>query len=139
MPYVVPRMRRDLTTWLRRLSYVVLAAVPLLVATPVGAAGNVSYGEWNPTWQKGDGVNNSVISARERDMGHHLDLIHWYAAGDEGYAAYDHVMVDNAIKLGRTPFVSWGLPLGFSDRTALDDWAKGIKAKAPHEVYIRLV
>jgi hypothetical protein len=127
-----------LTTWLRRLGYVVLAAVPLLVSTPVGAAGNISYGEWNPNWQAHSSVNNSVISARERDMGHRLDLIHWYAADHEGYAIYDHIMVDNAIRLGRIPFVSWGLPIGFSDKAKLDDWANGIKATAPHLVYIRL-
>jgi hypothetical protein len=115
-----------------------LTAVPLLVATPVGAAGTISYGEWNPNWQERDSVNDSVIIARETDMGHRLNLIHWYAAAHEGYADYDHVMVDNALRLGSIPFVSWGIPIGFSDTAKLDDWANGIKAKAPHQVYIRL-
>jgi len=124
--------------WLRSLGCVLLAAAPLLAVTPAGAGHTVSYGEWNPHWQAGGGVDDSVISARERDMGHHLDVIHWYAAARESYADYDHIMVDGALRLGRTPLVSWGLPVGFSDNAVLDDWAKGIGAKAPHQVYIRL-
>jgi hypothetical protein len=108
------------------------------VSTRVSAVQTFSYGEWNPNWQSSGAVDNSVIAAREKDMGHPLDLIHWFAAPNEGYAAYDHIMVDNAIMLGRTPFVSWALPIGFRDNALLDDWANGIKAKAPHRVYIRL-
>lgn len=115
-------------------------AVVSVLATGVSAraAPAVRYGEWNPNWQAGGGVDNSVISARESDMGHRLDLVHWYAAADEGYSDYDHIMVDQAIAIGRTPFVSWGLPVGFTNTAVLDDWAKGIKTKAPNRVYIRL-
>lgn len=105
------------------------------------AVGPLLYGEWNPTWQTPDGgTDSSVITARETTLGHPLNLIHWYASGavsggvyvGEGYAAYDHLMVDAALALGRTPFVSWGLPIGFQrvagNRRVLDDWAKGMAA-----------
>ncbi|MDP9246755.1 MAG: hypothetical protein M3O95_01480, partial [Candidatus Dormibacteraeota bacterium] len=123
---------------MRRTLYLLVAAVALLVSTPAAGAQAISYGEWNPGWQTGGSVNNSVISAREQDMGHPLDIIHWYAGPGEGYSGYEHIMVDNALMLKRIPFVSWALPVGFSDNALLDDWAAGIKANAPQQVYIRL-
>src|SRR5919199_3740985 len=81
-----------------------------IVGTPGSAvaAAPVLYGEWNPGWQSGDGVDNALLTNREADLGHHLNLVHWYAAKNESYG-YDGQMVDGALAQGRTPMVSWNI------------------------------
>jgi hypothetical protein len=127
---------------MRRVLVALALGLLAVSAFPEGSAvgqGRVLYGEWNPNWQSGDGIDNSVIAGREKTLGHALDLVHWYASSSEGYADYDHVMVDAALAQGRTPLVSWGLgvPLDVSD-ARLDDWAKGMGAKAPATILVRL-
>jgi hypothetical protein len=122
-------------------TFIMVASQSKGPAFTTAAAAPVMYGEWNPTWQTSSGgVNNQVITSRETAMAHPMNLIHWYADGSvsnnayvgEGYADYDNIMVNSALSLGRTPLVSWSVPIGFENvagnTTVLDDWANGMKA-----------
>jgi hypothetical protein len=87
---------------------------------------------------------NPVIAARERSLGHRLDIFHWYENWDSDWSRVSG-RVDLVSSSGRIPMITWeafGHPV---NRIAagrydayIDAWARGAASKKPNQIWIRI-
>ena len=116
--------------------------------TQYGTATYVKWGLWEPRWQLSNGgVDFSTFTHAESAVNHHSDIVHWFAGWSESWAWYDSGLLQQVVKSGRTPMITWE-PTGIalSDITAgkqdayIDTWAKGIAATSASApvIYLRI-
>jgi hypothetical protein len=112
---------------------------------PAVAASRVLWGLWEPHWQgSGDTVDATAYTRVDTALGHRGDVIHWFASWSEGWD-YDGGLVAQALRSGRTPMITWeawdrplrAIASGQYD-AYLDSWARGMAARAPSVIYLRL-
>src|SRR5206468_5780465 len=94
------------------------------------------WGLWEPAWQLSNGGTDfSVFTHMDSELNHHSDIVHWFAGWSESWAWYDSGLLQQVVKSGRIPMITWeptGITLG--DITAgkqdayIDTWAKGMAA-----------
>jgi len=119
------------------------------VAAPAGAtASYVKWGLWEPSWQLSNGgVDNSVFTHMDSELNHHTDIVQWFAGWSESWAYYDSGLLQQVVKSGRTPLITWE-PTGISlqaitsgaQDTYIDSWAKGMAAASSSAptIYVRI-
>jgi mannan endo-1,4-beta-mannosidase len=117
-------------------------------ATQYATASSLKWGLWEPAWQLSNGgVDNTVFTHMESELNHHTDIIQWFAGWSESWAWYDSGLLQQAVKSGRTPMVTWE-PTGISLQSItsgaqdayIDSWAKGMAATSASTptIYLRI-
>src|SRR5207302_11493885 len=83
-------------------------------ASQLASASRVQWGLWEPAWQLSNGgVDLSVFTHAESNLYHHADIVHWFAGWSESWAWYDSGLLQQVVKSGRTPMITWK-PTGIS-------------------------